>query len=103
MRLTMPSVTAGALRFCQKVCPFVNYRVTSINGPFTDDTIAWSYQDAARQVTRTAPGAITQTSTVDAYGRMISVANQLGIFTNTYASIGGPLTAITHTGANAYK
>jgi hypothetical protein len=34
---------------------------------------------------------------------MISVANQLGIFTNTYASIGGPLTAITHTGANAYK
>ncbi len=76
-------------------------RVTSIDGPWADDTIGYAYNDAARTVTRTSPGGMTQTSTADAYGRIDSIANVLGTFTNTYDSVGGPLTQITHTGANA--
>jgi RHS repeat-associated protein len=50
---------------------------------------------------RTSPGGMTQTTIDDANGRMASVANVLGTFTNTYDDVGGPLTQITHTGANA--
>lgn len=76
-------------------------RSTSINGPWTDDTIGYTYNDAARTVTRTSPGDLSQTSVTDPYGRLASVSNILGTFTNTYSDIGGPLTQITHTGANA--
>ena len=85
-------------------------RPTSIDGPWTDDTVTYDYNDATRSVTRSGPGGITQTSTGDAFGRIASVANILGTFTHGYDDtlVGGSTTAIstllqsiTHTGANA--
>jgi len=76
-------------------------RTTSLDGPWVDDTLAFSYNDAARSVIRTSPGGMTQTNTSDAYGRLASTSNALGTFSNTYNGLGGQLTQITHTGANA--
>jgi len=76
-------------------------RVTSINGPWSDDTISYFYDNATRSVTRTSPGGMTQTTAANAAGQTASVANILGTFTNNYDGLGGPLTSITHTGANA--
>lgn len=85
-------------------------RVTSIDGPWADDTIGYAYSDAARTVTRTSPGGMSQTISGDAYGRVASIANVLGTFSNIYggatapnvgAGVGDPLTDIIHAGANA--
>ena len=76
-------------------------RPTSIDGPWSDDTIGYAYNDALRTVTRTSPGGITQTTTANAAGQIASIANPLGTFTNTYSVLGGQLTNVTHTGANA--
>jgi RHS repeat-associated protein len=76
-------------------------RQTSINGPWADDTISYAYNDNTKAVTRTSPGGMIQTTTPNAYGQIVSVANILGTFTNTYSGLGGQLTQITHTGANA--
>jgi RHS repeat-associated protein len=76
-------------------------RVISSDGPWTDDTITWTYHDPQRQVTRTSPGSLTDVTSMDQYGRLHSIANALGTFTNQYASVGGPLVSTLHTGANA--
>ncbi len=76
-------------------------RPTSIDGPWADDTIGYAYNDAARSVTRTSPGGLTQTTVGDSYDRTGVIVNILGTFTNTYDGVGGPLTQITHAGANA--
>ena len=94
---TGTGVTLGAYKFSYDLLG----RATNIDGPWTDDTIGYSYNDAARSVTRTSPGGVTQTTVGDAYGRTSSIANILGVFTNTYNGVGGPLTQTTHTGANA--
>lgn len=103
------SVTVGTYNFAHDLLG----RPTSIDGPWTDtagnpdpDKISYSYNDVARNVTRTSPGGMSQTTVGDAYVRTTSVANILGTFTNTYGDgagpdVGDPLTAITHTGANA--
>ena len=44
---------------------------------------------------------MTQTNTADAFGRLSSTSNILGIFSDTYSGIGGQLLQVTHTGANA--
>ncbi len=76
-------------------------RVTSLDGPWADDTISYTYDAAARSFTRTSPGGMTQTTAANAIGQTASVANILGTFTNAYDGIGGLLTSITHTGTNA--
>ena len=76
-------------------------RTTSIDGPWADDTLGFSYNDATHSVIRTSPGGMTQTNTADAFGRLSSTSNILGIFTDTYSGIGGQLLKVTHTGANA--
>ncbi len=85
-------------------------RITSIDGPWTDDTISYVFNDAARSVTRTSPDGTTQTTKGDAYGRIASIANALGAFTHVYggalppaigAGIGQPLSDIIHSETNA--
>jgi RHS repeat-associated protein len=94
---TGSSVTLGAYKFTYDLLG----RATSIDGPWTDDTIEYSYNDAARSVTRTSPGNVLQTIVGDAYGRISSISNILGTFTNTYNGVGGPLIQTTQTEGNA--
>ncbi len=76
-------------------------RVTSIDGPWANDTISYTYNDATRSVTRTSPGGMSQTTTANAAGQVASISNILGTFTSAYDGLGGPLTQITHTGTNS--
>lgn len=94
---TGTGMTSGTYSFTRDLLG----RPTSIDGPWADDTIGYAYNDAARSVTRTSPGGLTQTTVGDSYGRTGVIVNILGTFTNTYDGVGGPLTQITHAGANA--
>lgn len=79
-------------------------RVTSIDGPWADDTISFSYGDATRSVTRTSPGdpnQKTETTTRDALGDIAAITNALGTFTHNRSGLGELLNSITHTGTNA--
>ena len=62
-----------------------------------DDTLTWSYNT----VTRSSPGGVTETTTANPIGAPAAITNPLGTFTNNYNGLGGQLTSITHTGANA--
>jgi RHS repeat-associated protein len=76
-------------------------RTTSIDGPWTDDTLTWTYNDANRQVTRTATGAegpYSETTTTDAFGRIASMLNPLGTFTWNYTGTDPRPGSITHSG-----
>jgi YD repeat-containing protein len=88
---TGSNVTLGAYKFTYDLLG----RATSIDGPWTDDTIGYTYYDAGRRVTRTSPGGVQQGTIGDAYGRTSSIFNILGTFTNTYNGVGGPLTQTT--------
>ena len=59
-------------------------RPTSLDGPWPDDTLAWQYLDAQRQIIRTHPGSLTETTTGDAFGRINAIENPLGVFTPGY-------------------
>ncbi|MEO5912603.1 MAG: RHS repeat-associated core domain-containing protein [Luteolibacter sp.] len=95
------NVTPGTTTFTHDLLG----RLTSIDGPWADDTIGYLYEDADRKVTRNSPGGMSQVTAGDAFGRMKSVANVLGIFTNGYddtaTTISTQLNSITHTGADA--
>ena len=59
--------------------------LASVNGPLTDDTITYSYDQLGRVTTRAINGtANTVAWTFDALGRVTSEANVLGTFTYTY-------------------
>lgn len=73
-------------------------RVTSLDGPWNDDTIGWLYLDSDRKVIRTSPGGVTETITGDTVGRIGSVGNPLGTFTPAYDGDTDRLTGITHSG-----
>ena len=73
-------------------------RVTSLNGPWSDDTLAWEYIDSQRKVIRTSPGGITETTTGDALGRIGSIVNPLGTFTPSYEGDTSRMLEINHSG-----
>ncbi|MEO8615798.1 MAG: RHS repeat-associated core domain-containing protein [Luteolibacter sp.] len=73
-------------------------RVTSIDGPWNDDTLSWQYIDADRKVIRTSPGGTTETIAGDSLGRIGSSVNPLGTFTAGYDGDTERLTGITHSG-----
>ena len=76
-------------------------RVASLEGPWADDTLTWTYNNAARQVTRGATGgegAYTETVTADTLGRLATVVNPLGTFTMAYTGNTDQVTGITHSG-----
>ena len=63
--------------------------------------ITWTYNDANRQVTRTATGAegpYSETTTSDAFGRIASMLNALGTFTWNYTGTDPRPGSITHSG-----
>lgn len=73
-------------------------RLTSLDGPWTNDTIGWEYLDSQRKVIRTTPGSVTTEILGDAYGRLTSVINSLGTFTNGYSGASNQLLSVTHSG-----
>lgn len=73
-------------------------RVTSLDGPWSDDTISYAYNDATRSVTRTSPGGVATTTVADTLGRIASIANPLGTFTSGYDGDTSRLLSITHSG-----
>lgn len=58
-------------------------RLASIDGPLTDDTIAYAY-DALGRVASRSIGGVPMTQTYDALGRVVNVANVLGSFAYGY-------------------
>lgn len=60
-------------------------KVATIDGPFANDTIAYSYDELGRPTTRTINGsANAATWTFDALGRPVTETNALGSFVYTY-------------------
>jgi RHS repeat-associated protein len=72
-------------------------RIKEIDGPWTDDTISWVYNDALRKVTRTTPGNIVTETVADAFGRIATVTNPLGLFTHNYTGESPKPDSIIHT------
>jgi YD repeat-containing protein len=60
-------------------------QVAGVDGPLTDDTITYSYDELGRVTTRAINGAAnTVTWAFDALGRVTSEGNVLGTFSYTY-------------------
>lgn len=73
-------------------------RITELDGPWDDDTITWTYDDADRKVTRESPGSVSVETTRDQYGRLDSLVDPLGSYEMDYAGLSELLTSVTHSG-----
>jgi len=72
-------------------------QVASVDGPLTDDTITYTYDQLGRVVTRAINGAAnTVTWTFDALGRVTTEANLLGTFTYAYDGVTSRLATVTY-------
>ncbi len=68
----------------------------SINGPWANDTIEFTYDELGRTKTRSLGSAVTAVN-YDNLGRVLTFTNVLGAFTNTYVSqISGRLDSISY-------
>jgi len=62
-------------------------RLASVDGPLTNDTITYSYDEYGRVTNRSINGAANSTTTVyDALGRATSISNLLGNFNYAYVA-----------------
>ena len=73
-------------------------RVTELDGPWADDTITWTYDDANRKVTRVSPGSVSVETARDAYGRLDSITDPLGNYQMGYSDLSDMLISVTHSG-----
>ncbi|MEI7912820.1 MAG: RHS repeat-associated core domain-containing protein, partial [Verrucomicrobiota bacterium] len=73
-------------------------RVTELDGPWDEDTITWTYDDANRKVTRASPGSISVETARDAYGRLDSITDPLGNYQMGYFELSDMLISVTHSG-----
>ena len=72
-------------------------QVASVDGPLTNDTITYTYDQLARVTVRAINGAAnTVTWGFDALGRVTSEANVLGSFTYTYDGVTSRLATVTY-------
>jgi RHS repeat-associated protein len=72
-------------------------QVATIDGPLTNDTIAYTYDELGRMIQRTINGTANQVDwTFDALGRVTSEENLLGEFTYTYHGVTNRLNAVTY-------
>ena len=70
-------------------------RLALVDGPFTSDTIAFSYDDLGRAGSRRVNGSVNAMSTTfDALGRLSGMATGLGQFTYGYDPIRGLLQTV---------
>jgi len=72
-------------------------RLQSVDGPLTDDTIEYGYDELGRVAARQIGSAAnTQTQAFDALGRLTTLTNPLGTFTYTYDGITGRPASLTY-------
>jgi RHS repeat-associated protein len=72
-------------------------QVATVDGPLTNDTIAYSYDELGRVLSRSINGAANTTTQVyDALGRVATETNVLGTFTYTYVGATGRLQLVTY-------
>jgi len=72
-------------------------QVAAVDGPLTDDTITYSYDQLGRVTTRAINGAANAvTWAFDALGRVTSETNVLGTFSYTYDGVSGRVAAVTY-------
>lgn len=72
-------------------------QVATIDGPLSNDTIAYSYDELGRVTQRTINGSANQVDwTFDALGRVTSEENLLGEFTYTYDGVTSRLATVTY-------
>ncbi|MCC7124014.1 MAG: RHS repeat protein [Acidobacteria bacterium] len=72
-------------------------QVASVDGPLTDDTITYTYDQLGRVVTRAINGSANSvTWACDALGRVTSEVNLLGTFTYTYDGVMSRLATATY-------
>jgi RHS repeat-associated protein len=72
-------------------------QVAAVDGPLTDDTIAYTYDELGRVIQRTINGTANQVDwTFDALGRVTSEDNLLGEFTYTYHGVTNRLNTVTY-------
>jgi YD repeat-containing protein len=70
-------------------------QVGGVDGPLTDDTITYSYDELGRVTSRAINGVAT-TQVYDALGRVTSETNVLGTFGYTYVGVTGRLNTATY-------
>jgi RHS repeat-associated protein len=72
-------------------------QVATIDGPLSNDTIAYAYDELGRVIQRTINGSANQVdSTFDALGRVTSEENLLGEFTYAYEGVTNRLVTVTY-------
>jgi RHS repeat-associated protein len=70
-------------------------RLASVDGPYTNDTLGYGYDELGRVVSRTLNG-VTSTWSYDALGRLSSQGDPIGTFAYTYVGTTGRLQALTY-------
>ena len=63
-------------------------RLSSIDGPFANDTVTYFYDELGR-VTNRAINSVAQKLTFDSLGRVVNLTNALGTFSNTFFGASG--------------
>ena len=72
-------------------------RLASVDGPWANDTIAYTYDQLGRIAQRSI-GGVSMSFTFDAAGRPTVVSNQLGSFTIAYDGVTSRVLSMTHSG-----
>ena len=77
-------------------------QLASFDGPLANDTITFGYDQLGRVSNRSINGtANAATWTFDSLGRVSSVVNKLGTFTNTYVGVTNRLSSMTYPGGSS--
>ena len=72
-------------------------QVATVDGPLSNDTIAYTYDELGRVIQRAINGSANQVDwTFDALGRVTSEENLLGEFTYTYDGVTNRLNTVTY-------
>lgn len=72
-------------------------QVATVDGPLTNDTIAYTYDELGRVIQRTINGSANEVDwTFDALGRVTGEENLLGEFTYTYHGVTNRLNTVTY-------
>lgn len=72
-------------------------RLASIDGPWANDTLGYTYDELGRVLNRSIDGANnTTTAAYDALGRVTGVTNPLGAFTYAYVNATGRMASVSY-------
>jgi YD repeat-containing protein len=90
-----PGTTSYAFHPVGATPPLGAGRLSSVDGPLSNDTISYTYDELGRVVTRSINGVVAS-QTYDALGRVSGETNGLGSFTYGYDATTARLLSITY-------